>query len=129
MEPKLEQGKSRFTPSGLYEDALNAYTWLGSLFIDGPAIKKLLQQKIRTYEEYLTDTQTSDEVSDILSGSNSETVKQLNGIVEKYNELVVNGEVSHKIAKEYSDMIVALFREKKNSSVAMPLIGEDKDKK
>ncbi|MBI4239383.1 hypothetical protein HY620_00125 [Candidatus Uhrbacteria bacterium] len=107
-----ERAERRYTTSGLYEDALNAYSWLGSLFIDGPKIRELLRTKIRTYDEYLRDTY-HDQAGGILAQSNHETIRQLDALVEEYNELATKGEVTNEIAKKYCDKIVALFREGK----------------
>ena len=105
------KAERRFTGSGLYEDAINAYSWLGSLFVDGPKIRELLKSKIRTYEEYLRDVYTG-QADEILQNSNQESIKALDAIVEKYNEVIGKGEVTNEIAKTYCDQIVALFREK-----------------
>ncbi len=130
MSMRLEfsgDGKAerRFTGSGLYEDAINAYSWLGSLFIDGPKIREMLNSKIRTYEEYLRDVYR-EQADEILQKSNQESIKALDAIVEKYNDVVGKGEVTNEIAKKYCDQIVALFREKQEEKSDTEIQSEDK---
>jgi len=110
--------------TGVTPDYINAWTMIGMMIQNASEAndddlakelaEKALESPVLHYEEYIRERRKPEEVDDLIQGSDPEKVKEINLLVDAFNDERerIRKEKDYKRAEEYFNKISELVRGK-----------------